>query len=153
MWLLLHKKRKQNKTPVSEIPQRASLSIPRAYAHMLYCLLSACFLADFPVSLFFHTMMNDVYHLIAVHEIIWFIVFTLGVTMLNLYCRLISTQWSSPQFLRIFFFHSLCHNQLSRIFHIHSDKHSHRWSFFYLVLQSVPSTQTQKWKFWGAVNW
>lgn len=151
-WLLLHK---QTKTPVpqpvSEIQQRASLSIPQAYTHTcchLYCLLSACFLADIPVSLFFHTMMNDVYHLIAVHEIIWFIVFTLGVTMLKLYSRLISTQWSSPQFLCIFY-SIVCvitswvivSSTFTQI-NIHSDDHFGHVIFFYLVLQSVPSTLT-----------
>lgn len=127
---------------------------------MLHCLLSACFLADIPVSLFFfHTMMNDVYHLIAVHEIIWFIVFTLGVTMLKLYCRLISTQWSSPQFLRICFsivcvITSWVASSTFTQINIHSDDHFGHVHFFYLVLQSFPSTltQTQKWKFSGACS-
>lgn len=44
------------------------------------------------------------------------------------------------------FFHSLCHNQLSRVFHIHTDKHSLRWSFwtrtFFLLSSAISSFNT-----------
>lgn len=64
----------------------------------------------------------------------------------------------STVFMHILF-HSLCHNQLSHcVFHIHTDKHSLRWSFwtcnFFLLSSAVSSfntdTHTQKRKFWGA---